>query len=169
MEETLLVVSAEARRRGIALRKHWPRELPAVWVDGTQLKQVFLNVLLNALQAMASGGTIDVHMYADDTTITTIVQDQGVGIPAEVQPQLFTPFFTTKPQGTGLGLSISQRMIEGHGGCVRVTSRQGEGTTVHILLPRTLVKGHEKGLAGLTMSGTCTTRYNGRWGRRSVS
>jgi signal transduction histidine kinase len=146
MEETLLVVSAEAKQRRITLRKHWPRELPAVGVDGAQLKQVFLNILLNALQAMASDGTIDVHMHADDTTITTIVRDQGIGIPAEVQPQLFTPFFTTKPQGTGLGLSISQRIVEGHGGCIRVTSRQGEGTAVHIVLPLTPSKGHETDL-----------------------
>lgn len=140
MEETLLLVSAEARRRAIALHKHWPRDLPAVGVDGAQIKQVFLNVLLNALQAMASGGSIDVHMHADDTAITTIVRDQGVGIPTEVQAQLFTPFFTTKPQGTGLGLSISQRIIEGHDGHIRVTSRQGEGTVVRIILPRTAVK-----------------------------
>lgn len=137
VEETLLVVSAEARRRHIQLRKHWSRALPAVLVDGAQMKQVFLNVLLNAMQAMDSGGAIDVSLSADDTSLTACIQDQGQGIPEDVQAQLFTPFFTTKPQGTGLGLSISQRIVEGHGGCIRITSRPGEGTAVSIIVPRT--------------------------------
>lgn len=137
MEETLLVVSAEAKRRHIQLRKHWSRELPAVLVDGAQMKQVFLNILLNAMQAMDTGGTIDVALVADDTSLTALIQDQGAGITAGVQAQLFTPFFTTKRQGTGLGLSISQRIVEGHGGCIRITSQPGEGTTVSVTLPRT--------------------------------
>jgi signal transduction histidine kinase len=137
MEDTLLIVGAEARRSGIALHKRWQQDLPIVWVDAAQLKQVFLNVLLNALQAMPCGGAIDIQMYADQQTITTCVQDQGEGIPPEVQPQLFTPFFTTKPQGTGLGLSISQRIVEGHGGCIRITSQREAGTTVYIILPLT--------------------------------
>ncbi|MGE3540042.1 MAG: GAF domain-containing protein [Candidatus Tectimicrobiota bacterium] len=137
MEETLLVVSTEAKRRHIQLRKHWGRELPAVLVDGAQMKQVFLNVLLNAMQAMESGGAIDVSLLADEHRLTALIQDQGQGIPEAVQAQLFTPFFTTKPQGTGLGLSISQRIVEGHGGCMRIASRPGEGTTVAISVPRT--------------------------------
>lgn len=135
MEETLLFVSAEAKRRGIRLRKSWPRELPLVWVDGAQIKQVFLNVLLNALQAMGPGGRIDVRIEAADGTITAVIRDEGEGIPPEVRAHLFTPFFTTKPDGTGLGLSIAQRIIEGHRGCIRVISERGAGTTVRIELP----------------------------------
>ena len=135
MEETVLLVAAEAKRRGIAIRKAWPRDLPLIWVDGAQLKQVFLNILLNALQAMPPGGTVHVRMYGDGTTITTDIQDQGDGIPMEFQAQLFTPFFTTKPKGAGLGLSISQRIVQGHGGSIRVLSERGEGTTVRIALP----------------------------------
>jgi signal transduction histidine kinase len=145
LDETLLLVSAEANCRGIWLRKHWARQLPVVWVDGPQLKQVFLNVLLNALQAMGSGGAVDVSIHADETTITTVVRDQGAGISPEVQAQLFTPFFTTKPKGTGLGLSIARRIIEGHRGRIRVTSQPGEGTTVRIKLPLR-AETHEKDL-----------------------
>lgn len=144
LEETLLLVSTEAKRRGIWLRKHWARRLPVVWVDGPQIKQVFLNVLLNALQAMDSGGAVDVSIHADETTITTVVQDQGAGISPEVQAQLFTPFFTTKPKGTGLGLSIARRILEGHRGRIRVTSQPGEGTTVRIELPLQAETTHEK-------------------------
>jgi signal transduction histidine kinase len=135
MEETLLLVRAEARQRGIRIHKSWPGDLPIVWVDGVQIKQVFLNILLNALQAMPSGGTIEVRMYASGDCITTEIHDQGEGMPAEVKAQLFTPFFTTKPKGVGLGLSISQRMIEGHRGAIRVASQPGAGTTVRIDLP----------------------------------
>jgi signal transduction histidine kinase len=148
MEETLLLVVAEANRRRIRLRKSWPHELPRVWVDGAQIKQVFLNVLLNALQAMESDGTIDVRIEADGDTITTIIRDQGEGIPPEIKAHLFIPFFTTKPGGTGLGLSIAHRITEGHGGRIRVTSHQGEGTTVRIELPLRAEQAHEKDLAG---------------------
>ena len=106
-----------------------------MWVDGVQIKQVFLNILLNALQAMPAGGTIEVRMYAGGEFITTEIHDQGEGMPAEVKAQLFTPFFTTKPRGVGLGLSISQRITEGHRGAIRVTSQPGVGTTVRIELP----------------------------------
>jgi signal transduction histidine kinase len=148
LEETLLFVSAEAKRRGIQLRRSWPRALPSVPVDGAQLKQVFLNVLLNALQAMESGGAIDVSIHAGAGTITTVIRDQGQGIPEEVQSQLFTPFFTTKPGGTGLGLSIAQRIVEGHRGCLRVKSHRGEGTTVSIELPLTAGGAHANDLVG---------------------
>ena len=135
MEETLLLVRAEARHRGIRISKAWPGDLPVVWVDGTQIKQVFLNILLNAMQAMPSGGGIEVWMRAGQGYIITEIHDQGEGMPAAVKAQLFTPFFTTKPKGVGLGLSISQRIIEGHHGAIRVTSQPGVGTRVRIELP----------------------------------
>lgn len=140
MEDTCLIIGAEAQRRGIQLRKHWDAALPAVRVDGAQIKQVFLNVLLNALQAMESGGAIDIFIDADDVMMTTKIQDQGGGIPETMLEQVFTPFFSTKSQGTGLGLAISQRLMEGHGGSIRVTSHDGVGTSVCIALPRAVGK-----------------------------
>jgi signal transduction histidine kinase len=137
MEETLLFISAEARRCKIRLHKKWRGDLPAVRVDGAQMKQVFLNVLLNALQAMPSGGLLEVSIDADGTLITTDIHDHGEGIPAEIQAHLFTPFFTTKPKGVGLGLSISQRIVESHRGTMAIMSQPGEGTTVRIALPFT--------------------------------
>jgi two-component system, NtrC family, sensor histidine kinase HydH len=148
MEETLLFVRAEARQRHIRIYKTWPPDLPILWVDGAQIKQVFLNILLNALQATPSRGAIEVRLYASDESITTEIRDQGEGMPAEVKAQLFTPFFTTKPKGVGLGLSISQRIIEGHRGTIHVTSQQGTGTTVRIELPLAGGKAYEQDLAG---------------------
>jgi two-component system sensor histidine kinase AtoS len=148
MEETLLLVRPEARRHGVRVYKTWPADLPIVRVDGAQIKQVFLNILLNALQATPARGAIEVRLYAGNGCITTEICDQGEGIPAEVRAQLFTPFFTTKPKGVGLGLSISQRIIEGHRGAIRVASQPGSGTTVRIELPLTGEKGYEQDLAG---------------------
>ena len=148
MEETLLLVRTEARRRGIRIAKAWTGDLPVVWVDGTQIKQVFLNILLNAMQAMPSGGGIEVRMHANGECITTEIHDHGEGMPAAVKAQLFTPFFTTKPKGVGLGLSISQRIIEGHRGAIRVTSQPGVGTTVRIELPLVGENAYEQDLAG---------------------
>jgi signal transduction histidine kinase len=148
MEETLLFVRAEARCRSVRIYKRWPGDLPIVSVDGAQIKQVFLNILLNALQATPAGGAIEVRMHAGDEFMTTEIRDQGAGMPAEVKAQLFTPFFTTKPKGVGLGLSISQRIIEGHGGVIRVTSQQGAGTTVRIELPLAGEKVYEQDLTG---------------------
>jgi len=148
MEETLLLVRTEASRRGIRIAKAWTGDLPVAWVDGTQIKQVFLNILLNAMQAMPSGGGIEVRMHANGECITTEIQDHGEGMPAAVKAQLFTPFFTTKPKGVGLGLSISQRIIEGHRGAIRVTSQPGVGTTVRIELPLVGENAYEQDLAG---------------------
>jgi signal transduction histidine kinase len=148
IEETLLLVRAEARQQGIRIHKTWPADLPVIHVDGAQMKQVFLNILLNALQATPPRGIIDVCLYASDESITTEIRDHGVGMSALVKAQLFTPFFTTKPKGAGLGLSISQRIIEGHRGTIRVLSQQGVGTTVRIDLPLAGEEADEQGLAG---------------------
>jgi signal transduction histidine kinase len=148
MEETLLFVRAEARQRGIRIHKTWPADLPVIRVDGAQMKQVFLNILLNALQATPPRGAIEVCLYASDESITTEIRDHGEGMPAVVKAQLFTPFFTTKPKGVGLGLSISQRIIEGHRGAIRVVSQQGVGTTVRIVLPLAGETADEQDLAG---------------------
>jgi signal transduction histidine kinase len=135
MEETLLLIGPDARTRRIMLCKEWERNLPRVWVDGAQIKQVFLNLLLNAMQAMPKGGRITVRIHVSSGSLLTSITDEGVGIPPEVRANLFQPFFTTKQGGTGLGLSISQRIIEGHNGRLRIFSQPGSGTTVIVRLP----------------------------------
>lgn len=135
MEETLLLIGLEAKKLGVVIRKEWQRGLPCVWVDGAQIKQVFLNVLLNALQAMPNGGQLRVRIRVSGGSLLTTIQDEGEGMPPEVKERLFEPFFTTKQGGTGLGLSISQRIIENHSGRLRITSEKGTGTTVVIRLP----------------------------------
>ncbi|MEW6297534.1 MAG: GAF domain-containing protein [Thermodesulfobacteriota bacterium] len=136
MEETLLLIGPEARARGVAVYKEVEKDLPRVWVDGAQIKQVYLNLLLNALQAMPNGGKLTVRLHVSGGSVLTAITDEGGGIPPEVRANLFQPFFTTRSGGTGLGLSISQRIIEGHNGQIRLFSQPGVGTTVVVRLPR---------------------------------
>jgi signal transduction histidine kinase len=135
MEETLLLIGPEARTRGVTIYKEWEKALPPVWVDGAQIKQVFLNLLLNALQAMPRGGSLTVRLHVSGGSLLASIADEGEGIPSEVRANLFEPFFTTKAGGTGLGLSISQRIVEGHNGRLRIFSQPNVGTTAVVRLP----------------------------------
>jgi two-component system, NtrC family, sensor kinase len=120
-------------------------ELPLIWANADHLKQVFLNLVLNAMDAMsARGGTLRVRMALDTLqprdgpprpAVRIEFSDTGEGIPPEIMSHLFEPFITTKPDGTGLGLSISYGIIEAHNGQITAASRSGEGTTFTILLP----------------------------------
>jgi signal transduction histidine kinase len=115
-------------------------EIPPVRGDAEQLRQVFLNLALNALQAMPDGGrltisTIERGASGAPHAIEIRFQDTGRGVPTAAMKNLFIPFFTTKEKGTGLGLPISQRIIENHGGRIEVRSREGVGSTFAVVLP----------------------------------
>jgi len=112
-------------------------ELPETLADPTQLQRVFLNLFLNALQAMPRGGELGVRtcLEEDGKTIRIEVSDTGSGIREDLINKLFQPFFTTKPKGTGLGLAISRQMIEQHGGAIAVANRTGGGVLFTIRLP----------------------------------
>ncbi|SDH46080.1 sensor histidine kinase [Pseudomonas panipatensis] len=113
-------------------------ELPRVACAPSQINQVLLNLFTNAAQAMERFGHIHVKTWADEAAVFISVQDNGKGMPADVMARIFDPFFTTKPpgQGTGLGLSISYKIIQDHGGSIRVASEPGRGTRFLIRLPR---------------------------------
>jgi signal transduction histidine kinase len=102
-----------------------------------QLKQVFMNLLLNAVDAMPDGGKLTLRTVYDETTcaIHVTVIDTGKGIDTAVLSKIFQPFFTTKSKGTGLGLAISKRLIEDHGGKISIESSKGKGSTFVISLP----------------------------------
>jgi PAS domain S-box-containing protein len=100
-----------------------------------QLKQVFVNVMKNAIEAMPSGGVVRVSMSDAGHMANFVIQDEGVGIPSERLKKIGEPFFTTKESGTGLGLMVSHRIIRNFGGDIQVQSEVGKGTTVHITLP----------------------------------
>ncbi len=136
LEESVALVSFQARAKGVEVRTSFPPPPVVVEADGSQLKQVFLNVFLNAVQAMEGGGALTVEALRHESGRPLIrVTDTGPGIPEEALDKVFDPFFTTKKGGTGLGLSICYTIVKAHGGEIEVRSRLGEGTTVLVSLP----------------------------------
>jgi len=136
--ELLAFLEYQPLLRPLRVENHVITELPAIYADSQQLSQVLMNVLLNAAQATPPGGTIIIEAEFMPATATVEIRvcDTGCGIPTDILPHVFEPFFTTKHgRGTGLGLSISQTYVRGHGGEIRVESKEGVGTTVHITLP----------------------------------
>lgn len=124
-----------ARRANVRIVRQLPDSLPPVPGDPAHLEQVFLNLILNALQAMPNGGTLTVAATRQGPCIEVRIHDTGSGMSPEIQAHLFQPFFTTKPQGTGLGLVISQQIVDQHHGSIACESRPGDGTTFIIRLP----------------------------------
>jgi signal transduction histidine kinase len=104
-------------------------------VDPARLKQVLLNLLLNAREALSGPGTIRVATRRESTDYAISVSDTGKGIPDEDLPNIFDPFFTQKPNGTGLGLSVARNIVEGLGGTISVRSQLGRGTEIELRLP----------------------------------
>lgn len=130
--------------RGITFAEKYDPSLPKVRVDVNQMRQVFLNLFLNAIHAMGNGGELRIEaepVFSDPVRHTTpdyvqvAVSDTGMGIPSGIISKVFDPFFTTKAKGVGLGLSISYQIIKRHGGTINVESREGNGTTFYITLP----------------------------------
>lgn len=112
-------------------------DVPKVKCMPSQINQVFLNMITNASQAMEDDGTLTIRSVARPNAVEVSFEDTGSGIPDDVLPKIFDPFFTTKPvgEGTGLGLSIVHKIIQGHGGAIRVKSQVGKGTTFFVELP----------------------------------
>ncbi|MNH99870.1 Sporulation kinase E [compost metagenome] len=114
------------------------RDIPKVFCEENQLKQMFINLLKNAMESMPNGGQIDIQMHMKDPQhISILIKDQGIGIPSEVLGRVGEPFFTTKEKGTGLGVMISYKIIEDHQGSMNMISQVGEGTVIEIGLPVT--------------------------------
>jgi signal transduction histidine kinase len=144
LRKTLSLLTKENEEHGkVDIVTDFAEKLPPVRADAEQLLQVFLNLSLNALQAMPQGGRLLISTGLRRATrrgaaaafFEARFRDTGVGIPPGDLKNLFIPFFTTKEKGTGLGLPISQRIIENHGGTIEVRSQPGEGATFTVLLP----------------------------------
>ena len=137
LETTARLVGNELALAGVELRLSIDDNLPQITGNLRNLEQVFLNLFLNAIQAMPDGGLIDVHAAREGDLLRIDVRDSGCGIPPEQLDRIFDPFFTTKDpgEGTGLGLSVSYGIIEKHGGKIGVESEPGEGTRFSVFLP----------------------------------
>jgi signal transduction histidine kinase len=136
IEETFQLVRPQIKRGKISVQKEF-EPLPFVTVDKEQIKQVILNLLINAIQAMPKGGrlVLSSRVSREGYWVELTVQDSGIGIPPEDLDKLFDPFFSTKEGGIGLGLSIAHRIVDQHHGKIEVDSNPGKGTRFTISLP----------------------------------
>jgi two-component system, NtrC family, sensor histidine kinase HydH len=140
VKDSLAVVSPPLEEKQIKVTTRFARQKLQLLGDGQQLKQVFINIILNALDAMGSGGKLGVQVQPDEldgkSAICVKISDTGGGIPVEALSSIFTPFYTTKENGTGLGLPIANRIITNHGGKIQVVNKPGHGVEFRVILPR---------------------------------
>ncbi|HXD95600.1 MAG TPA: GAF domain-containing protein [Candidatus Acidoferrum sp.] len=139
LEQVVAMVRRQGALNGITATEAYGPDLPMVEMDVPRIKQVFLNIINNAVYAMKNGGSLTLRSTVEGTTVRIAFEDTGPGIPAEVLGRIFDPFFTTKPEvsGTGLGLSVSLGIVQSHGGTIDVRSELGAGTTFTVTLPIT--------------------------------
>jgi len=137
IENIILLVRNQTSFRNIVISKKLADQLPQILCDTDQIQQVFINIILNAAEAMTAGGSLAVQsgLSSSGEFVTISFADTGPGIPEERRERIFDPFFTTKEHGTGLGLSISYGIVEQHGGDINVESTVGKGSTFTITLP----------------------------------
>ncbi|MFQ6083810.1 MAG: PAS domain-containing sensor histidine kinase [Candidatus Aminicenantia bacterium] len=139
MEESLKIVSNAINEKKIIIEKESHPNLPHVLVDGDKLRQVFLNILLNSIDAVSEGGKIIIglSLLSDKNSkkIRVIINDNGCGIPEKDLENIFEPFFTTKSSGTGLGLANARKIIDQHNSSIKAFSQTGKGTTFEIIIP----------------------------------
>jgi PAS domain S-box-containing protein len=136
VHEIFPLLQGEAIRYSIAIRSELTGELPTIKANRVQMQQVFMNLMLNAIEAMRDeGGELTVKSQRQDDQLLFSVSDTGPGLPTGNVDQIFSAFFTTKPQGSGMGLAISRTIVESHGGRLWATANDGRGATFHFTLP----------------------------------
>jgi two-component system, sporulation sensor kinase E len=135
VEKTLELLRPELDNRGLTVKTKLTRHLTATPIDATQMQQVLVNLVKNAMQAMTTGGTLTLQTGENNDSVWVSVADTGGGIPQEQISRIFEPFYTTKKKGSGLGLMIVQRIVRAHNGRIELESHVGRGTTFRVWLP----------------------------------
>jgi two-component system, NtrC family, sensor histidine kinase HydH len=135
MEKNINSLLPQIKKLNYVIDKYYEENLPEIPFDPDMLYQAFLNIMLNAMQAMPRGGTIQIRISSARTSILVFIEDIGQGIPEELMEKIWNPFFTTKEKGTGLGLGIVKNIIELHNGSIRIENRRKRGVRVIIELP----------------------------------
>ena len=148
LEDAVALMDSQFAKHGIRVVMNLADEVPDIVFDNRQIQQVFVNILLNAMQAMPEGGTVTIETRVGGETkelsryLSVYISDTGIGIPRENFSKIFDPFFTTKPEGTGLGLSIAHKILEQHGALMEIRSRIGQGTMFIVRFPIQGVEAH---------------------------
>jgi signal transduction histidine kinase len=141
LDHVLSLATFDIENSGIIIHKDMLDSLPTIRADRALLEQVFLNLVINAIDAMPDGGEIRISGKTDESFVEVMFWDKGIGIPSDIRSKIFDPFFTTKEEGTGLGLSIAYNIVKSHGGRLFFNSNEGVGTVFTVRLP----KGAENG------------------------
>jgi signal transduction histidine kinase len=135
LEKNIRFLSTEFKEKGYTFNPAYHNSLPSIMADPDMLYQAFLNLFINAIQAMPEGGEIQIRVEPLNDTLFISIEDKGEGIPEEIIDKIWNPFFTSKDKGTGLGLGIVKNIIEAHNGQVAIENRQDKGAHVKIVLP----------------------------------
>ena len=135
LKNLVTLFQEEASSLGITLQAEIPADLPLIKMDPERLTQAFINIMKNGMQAMEQGGTLRIETKSLREGVEVIISDSGSGIPPEQMEKIFNYYYTTKEKGVGLGLPIAHRIIEAHGGQLKIESRVGSGTKVTVTLP----------------------------------
>lgn len=137
IEKNLKFLESQMQEQGYQILKHYENNSPEIMADSTMMYQAFLNILINAMQAMPQGGNIHVGVGGDEKFVNIIFEDEGEGIKESVLGKIWEPFFTTKDTGSGLGLGIVKNIVESHGGNIHIEQRAPKGTRVSVNMPLT--------------------------------
>ncbi len=143
IEDVTSLASPEAAKQGVKIETQLGKDALRVRADADLIKQALLNVVLNGVQSMSSGGALNITARQQDSAATIEVRDQGGGIPPEVQDKVFNLYFTTKKTGSGIGLAMSYRVLQLHNGALNFETEVGRGTTFRLLLPLIEAKQHQ--------------------------
>ena len=135
LHDVLIFLDSEAHLHNIEFLTNFTKESCSISCEENQLKQVFINLLKNAIEAMPSGGAIHITIQKRNQNISISIRDEGIGIPEDIIEKIGDPFFTAKESGTGLGIMVSQRIINTHQGTLDIHSQVDTGTTVRLTLP----------------------------------
>ncbi|MBI4444285.1 MAG: hypothetical protein HY645_00130 [Acidobacteria bacterium] len=168
IDSTLKILHKQAEKSNVEIRQDLDPSIPSLDLDWNQMRQVLLNILLNAIEAMPGGGIIEVQSFLKaGNRVVVQISDNGPGIEDHLLDWIFDPFFTTKPHGTGLGLSISHQLVENHGGVLRVHKNNERGLTFSIELPlvkepelKVLSSAPQRPALRFTTSGGCEPRFS---------
>jgi signal transduction histidine kinase len=153
VDPVLALVRAQADQQGIEIETQLPEKPVMVAADAEKLKSCFSNIVINAIQAMPDGGLLSIDMREDAERVVVRFVDTGPGIPEDALDRVFEPYYSTKDTGTGLGLAVTRKIVDEHGGQIRVESTPGDGTTFEVELPRQ-VAAADAGREQLSVVGT---------------
>ena len=153
VDPVLALVRAQADQQGVEIETQLPEKPVMVAADAEKLKSCFSNIVINAIQAMPDGGLLSIDMREDAERVVVRFVDTGPGIPEDALDRVFEPYYSTKDTGTGLGLAVTRKIVDEHGGQIRVESAPGDGTTFEVELPRQ-VAAADAGREQLSVVGT---------------